>query len=297
MRREDDDGRNIFTVAQEIDEGNIPSFAPSRTSDRAIVERTSVREVNFHGVEFIAWPEGSNTLDEFLDRWHREVLWSLPNLQDLIRRDYVITGGEFSDDDQEGLRQLFTHWGQSRILCVTRVLPTGADRVNEALHQRALDECERDALHNDDLIPGEPVMMQVNDYNQMLFNGDQGLILNISEGGRPHPMAVFPRSDSFVAFHVESLRPVLLQSYAMTVHKAQGSEFDKVVLILPDRDLPINTREILYTALTRSRVSTVIIGSRQILKAGIAKVIIRDSGIGEKLRASCADDGGDRPEG
>jgi exodeoxyribonuclease V alpha subunit len=97
-------------------------------------------------------------------------------------------------------------------------------------------------------------------------------------------MAVFPRPDGFAAFHLESLRPVLLHSYAMTVHKAQGSEFDKVVIILPDRDLPINTREILYTGLTRSRGSVVIIGGREILEAGIARTIARDSGVGEKLR-------------
>jgi exodeoxyribonuclease V alpha subunit len=71
----------------------------------------------------------------------------------------------------------------------------------------------------------------------------------------------------------------------MTVHKAQGSEFDRVVLILPERDLPINTREVLYTALTRSRESVVLIGSHDILELGIAKTISRDSGIAEKLRA------------
>ena len=70
----------------------------------------------------------------------------------------------------------------------------------------------------------------------------------------------------------------------MTVHKAQGSEFERVALILPDHDLPINTREILYTALTRSRSSAVVVGARHIFKSGIAKLITRDSGIAEKLR-------------
>ena len=55
-------------------------------------------------------------------------------------------------------------------------------------------------------------------------------------------------------------------------------------LILPDRDLPINTREILYTALTRSRQSVVIVGSREIFEAGIRKTISRDSGIVDKLK-------------
>ena len=129
-------------------------------------------------------------------------------------------------------------------------------------------------------------MMQVNDYNRGIFNGDQGLILNVSNAAVPSQWLSSRGTDGFAAFHVDSLRSVLVHSYAMTVHKAQGSEFDTVGLILPDRDLPINTREILYMALTRSRRSVVIVGGREILEAGIRRTISRDSGIVEKLRNS-----------
>ncbi|MHC5541087.1 ATP-dependent DNA helicase, partial [Singulisphaera rosea] len=132
---------------------------------------------------------------------------------------------------------------------------------------------------------GEPVMMQVNDYNRMVFNGDQGLVLNVSDGSPPRLMAVFPRPDGYGIFHLDSLRPVLRHSYAMTVHKSQGSEFDRVALVLPDRDLPINTREVLYTALTRSRTSVVLVGDRNLFEQGVAREIRRDSGIAEKLEA------------
>jgi exodeoxyribonuclease V alpha subunit len=97
-------------------------------------------------------------------------------------------------------------------------------------------------------------------------------------------MAMFRRSDSFAAFHVDSLRPVLVHSYAMTVHKAQGSEFDTLALVLSDRDLPINTREIIYTALTRSRQGVVIVGAREISDAGVRRTISQNSGIVAKLR-------------
>ena len=248
------------------------------------------------GVEFVSSPDGSTVVDEFLELWHREKLRSLSNLDELVNHEYTIVGGNFGEEDQNRLRELFAHWARFRILCVTRVLPmSGADGINAALHQRALDHRDSDQRQQDQLgfrrddddalIPGEPVMMQVNDYNRMLFNGDQGLILDISDGGRPQPMAVFPRAGGFAAFHLESLRPVLLHSYAMTVHKAQGSEFDCVALFLPDRDIPINTREILYTALTRSRSSVVIVGRRDIFESGIARAISRDSGIAEKLRS------------
>jgi exodeoxyribonuclease V alpha subunit len=284
MRPADENGRNILAVAQAIDQGTRPTLASSKMGDETIIERESVVDVTFRGVEFLSSLEGSIVPDAFLDRWHRDLIRLTPDVNDLVARDYRIIDGSFSEADKKALRRVFEHWEQFRILCVTRVSPTmGADRINAALHQRLLDELRLTSQRDNDIVPGEPVMMQVNDYNRGIFNGDQGLVLNIVERGRPESMAVFRRSDSFVAFHVDSLRSVLVHSYAMTVHKGQGSEFDRLALILPDRDLPINTRELIYTALTRSRQGVVIIGDRAILEAGIKRTISRDSGIVAKL--------------
>jgi exodeoxyribonuclease V alpha subunit len=284
MRKEDENGANILAVAQAADRGDKPVFASTKTRDGTIVRRDSVADITFRGVEFLASLEGPTVLDAFLDLWHHDLIRSNPEVNDLVQRDYKLVDGNFSEADQEALRRCFEHWERLRILCVTRVsLTTGADRVNAALHERLLDELRLTSQRDHDSIAGEPVMMQVNDYNRGIFNGDQGLVLNVVDRGGPEPMAVFRRSDGFAAFQLDSLRSVLVHSYAVTVHKAQGSEFDTVGLILPDRDLPINTREILYTALTRSRQSVVIVGDREILEAGIRRMISRDSGITEKL--------------
>jgi exodeoxyribonuclease V alpha subunit len=285
MRKDDEHGANILAVAQAIDRGDKPALAPSKTSDRTIVERESVADITFQGVEFVASLEGPVVLDAFLDRWHHDKVRSNRDVNDLVQRDYKIVKGDFSDPEKEALNRCFKHWESLRILCVTRVSPnTGADRINQALHQRWLNERRLSSQRDHDLVAGEPVMMRVNDYNRGIFNGDQGLVLNVVEAGRPEAMAVFRRSEGFAAFPLDALRPVLVHSYAMTVHKSQGSEFGAVALVLPDRDLPINTREILYTALTRSQRSVVIIGGRAVLEAGIRKTISRESGIVDKLR-------------
>jgi exodeoxyribonuclease V alpha subunit len=294
MRQEDKKGNNILAVARAIDNGDIPTTASSRTSDQTILEPDpqtiaeydSVAKITFQGVEFVA-SDGTIVLDEFLDRWHRELIRSKPDVNDLVQRDYSAVDGRFSEADEELLEHCFKHWEQFRILCVTRVSrTTGADRINASIHQRLIDELGLALSRDHHLSPGEPVMMQVNDYGRGIFNGDQGLILNVDLGDRPEPMAVFRRSGRFAAFHVDSLRSVLVHSYAMTVHKAQGSEFNNLGLILPDNDLPINTREIIYTALTRSRQGVVIVGARGILEAGINRTISRDSGIVAKLIGS-----------
>jgi exodeoxyribonuclease V alpha subunit len=287
MRTDNPDGRNILTVSQAIDAGIVPEFAPERTGDGMVRLADGVADVSFHGVELV---ESRAELAGFLDRWHAEVVRGLPDFDALVSHTYVVAeAGAFGAEDCDRLRRVFDHFERARILCLTRVRPTGSDHVNKALHRRSL--ITRGLGFGSglgaELIPGEPVMMQVNDYDRMIFNGDQGLILHVSDGGGRPPalMAVFPREAEFVPFPLETLRANLVHSYALTVHKAQGSEYEQVALILPDVDLPINSREILYTALTRSRRAVTILGTRGILTQGIARRVHRSSGVADLLRA------------
>src|SRR5262249_35041052 len=126
-----------------------------------------------------------------------------------------------------------------------------------------------------------------NDYDRGLFNGDQGVVLRVSDGGPPCAMVVFPRrradGASFVVYHLDSIRPAIQLAYAMTIHKSQGSEFDHAGVLLPDDDLPLLTRELLYPAVPRGRRSVVLVGRREILEAGVARQIRRFSGVADKL--------------
>jgi exodeoxyribonuclease V alpha subunit len=79
------------------------------------------------------------------------------------------------------------------------------------------------------------------------------------------------------------LRDGLTLAFALTVHKAQGSEYDQVALVLPEVPIPLTSRELLYTALTRSRQSVVVCGEQEILAAAIAQTGARSSGIADKL--------------
>jgi len=65
----------------------------------------------------------------------------------------------------------------------------------------------------------------------------------------------------------------------MTIHKSQGSEFDKVLIILPEKVSPIMTRELLYTALTRAKTKVTIIASEQAIIESIKRPIARASGL------------------
>ena len=72
-------------------------------------------------------------------------------------------------------------------------------------------------------------------------------------------------------------------AYAMTVHKSQGSEFDRVLLVLPPDSSRLLTRELLYTGITRARRSVAIWGDALVFGAGIERRLERASGLGDAL--------------
>ena len=69
----------------------------------------------------------------------------------------------------------------------------------------------------------------------------------------------------------------------MTVHKSQGSEFDRVLFVLPDRDSPVLTRELIYTGITRARNSLEIWTRDEILAGAVSRRTLRGSGLGSLL--------------
>jgi exodeoxyribonuclease V alpha subunit len=102
--------------------------------------------------------------------------------------------------------------------------------------------------------------------------------------GEQIPMALFPRGDNFVAFRFEALREFVELGYAMTVHKAQGSEFDSIAIVLPEKPVAVLTRELIYTAVSRSRTSVVIVGDESVLSDAIATRVERFSGLADRLK-------------
>jgi exodeoxyribonuclease V alpha subunit len=290
MDPSDPGGRAILSAAQLINSGEADAlFGAGNGQEPLVAERGSAEDLTFDRIELLGGVEKAPLREAFLEKWYAERVRGLPGFDRLIKKEYRQEVAGFSEADRADLGRLQAHFDSFRLLCVTRsdARPTGAEAVNAFLHARALASRPADAAGSGHpaFLPGEPVMMQRNDYDREIFNGDQGLILRVADpGAASHRfMAVFPRGETFAAFHLDTLRSDLELSYATTVHKAQGSEYDFVGLVLPETDLPLLTRELLYTALTRSRRSVVILGEKDFLRVAAKARIRRSSGIGEKL--------------
>jgi exodeoxyribonuclease V alpha subunit len=280
-------GRSILLAARSINDGDVTLLNAVDESNTPIVpRRSSPKELAFAGVEFLA--TSSRDFGPFLDRWYAERVRGGREIAELVGHEYVERDGRFDDADCERLRQLFAHAGKSRILCVTRVFETGADQINARLHSRAAESAGL-AAERLPFAVGEPLIVLRNDYERGLFNGDNGIRLWVRRGAASQiPMAIFPRGDNFVAFRFDALREFVELGYAMTVHKAQGSEFDSIAIILPEKPVAVLTRELIYTAVSRSRASVVLVGNESTFNHAIASRVERFSGLAEGIRAAIA---------
>ncbi len=191
-------------------------------------------------------------------------------------RDYLSTG-------DPGLA--LERFERFRILCAVRAGPFGVDAVNglarRALAAAGLLPAERGGA--DAWYGGRPVLIVRNDYELGLFNGDMGIAMPDPGRAGGEPGVFFPAAAGsprrFEPFRLSSHETV----FAMTVHKSQGSEFDDVLLVLPDRDCPVLTRELIYTAVTRARRTVTLWGRRRILAAALARTVERASGLRDRL--------------
>jgi exodeoxyribonuclease V alpha subunit len=174
-----------------------------------------------------------------------------------------------------------------RILCALNIGPLGVQAINR-LAEKVLNQnnlINPDPMKENPWYSGRPVLITRNHYPLGLFNGDIGVTLPDSKSGH-HQLAVFfPGGNEGVRQYRPYQLPEHETVYAMTVHKSQGSEFDEVLLLLPDRDFSILSRELIYTALTRAREKVTIWGSRSIISRAIDRRIARSSGLRDALWA------------
>ncbi len=176
--------------------------------------------------------------------------------------------------------ETFALFNRFRILCALREGPYGVRALN-LLVERLLRK-EGCIGRDGRWYTGRPVMITRNDYNLRLFNGDVGIVLPDPQD-RGEARVFFPAATG----GFRKLPPLRLPEhetvFAMTVHKSQGSEFDRVLFLLPDRDAPVLTRELVYTGLTRARQGVEIRGREEVFLNAVSRKIERASGLRDSL--------------
>jgi exodeoxyribonuclease V alpha subunit len=175
-----------------------------------------------------------------------------------------------SVDDIDAALALAQH---ARVLTALRNGPQGAGPLGARIEE-ALAGAQRAPYFH-----GRLVAITENSYRHGLFNGDLGLCLRSEDG-----TAVWFRTAAGLRpFHPGAL-PAHAGAFAMTVHKAQGSEFDTVWLQLPKQPARTLSRELIYTAMTRARTTLHVCASETALRAALGVRAQRVSGLAARLR-------------
>ena len=125
-------------------------------------------------------------------------------------------------------------------------------------------------------------MITRNHYPLRLFNGDIGIAFELDKGATLR--VCFAGSDGELRTFSPDQLPCHETCFATTVHKAQGAEFDHALLLLPDRQSPVLTRELIYTGLTRVRSHIDLWANTEVLSVAIASKIERSSGLFDALQ-------------
>jgi exodeoxyribonuclease V alpha subunit len=271
-------GRKLIHLAEKINSRKVPSITPLDI-DQALADEqkgwafvSSIEEKRLSDI-LLKWIE-KHYLKPYVD--------SKKSYIELVQEAAEFTSYEleYTKAGHLLLSAIFAEIEKTRILTLTRVGALGCEMVNALLSRMLIRVVGKKAnLHMDvrlGLFPGAQIIIRRNDYAKELFNGDMGVVLMDSDGMLK---IYFQRAAIFMGYSIDMLPPFEL-AFALTVHKSQGSEYERILLLLPDdlEHLLLN-KEMLYTAVTRAKRQVVIYGRKEIFEKAITRSVLRQSGM------------------
>jgi exodeoxyribonuclease V alpha subunit len=215
------------------------------------------------GVRWIAVDSGADGAEQALSPVRERVLEAARSVIDAARAGRA----------QEAIDAL----GSFRLLCAHRRGPQGVDTWTARIEAWLGDELDDFAADRRWYV-GRPILVSANDYELRLYNGDTGVVV----AGADDVSAAFERRGALLEVSPSRLAAVET-SYAMTIHKSQGSQFQTAAVLLPEAGSRILTRELLYTAATRARDLLILAGTEQAIRAAVDRPVARASGLALRL--------------
>ncbi|MGQ0847272.1 MAG: exodeoxyribonuclease V subunit alpha [Sporichthyaceae bacterium] len=260
-----------LTRPRRYDErGTIAALAAAVRENRVDAVLEAVRN-NAPSVQFVEIPD--------------DLAWVPESMLAALAEDIQTTGASvlraaLAGEAEVALKAVDEH----RLLCAHRAGPRGVRHWSDRVLLWLAEKGVRPAAGAGQSRPiGEPLLVTANAADLGLFNGDTGVVVADPESDRP--VVAFRTSEGLRRLplgRLPDVRPV----YAMTVHKAQGSEFARVTVILPPAASPLATRQTLYTALTRATDEVRLIGSAEALERAVSHPAARASGLAARLHAA-----------
>jgi exodeoxyribonuclease V alpha subunit len=211
-------------------------------------------------------PWVKHEFEKHLDSYLKKIIVDFNNIQ----TPYL------SFQKEKSVERAYELFNRFRVLCVHRNGLYGSEIINNLIEQLLMPRSKHNRRF---FYQGKPLIINENNYAMDLFNGDTGIVWPDENGSLK---AFFPSSDvnkhEFRSFDL-NLLPSFSSAYAITVHKAQGSGFQQVLIITPSELSPLMTREMIYTALSRAEKRAVLWTKAKILSKALQSVTKRHSNL------------------
>lgn len=262
---------NKFANKINMQEKTFVEIMP-RSSIKSLPIITEIKE-NFLFIENIKdnLNDFRNMIEQFIETYYFNLQ---SNYQKTIQ---YISNKELNNENKFKLKnsfdELYNYITNLKILTTLKEGPYGSNKINLFIKETFREKNNR---YFKDLFPGLPIVITQNDYSLKLFNGDTGIILADKAGILK---VIFKKFDDYIILPLDILHSFEL-AFAITIHKSQGSEYNEIIIILPDdENNPLLTKEILYTGITRAKNKVFIYGKKIVFKKAISNKIMRESGI------------------
>ncbi len=179
-----------------------------------------------------------------------------------------------------GFEQIYQAFNRFQVLCSNRQGKHSVADINYRVEQKL---AEQNRIELSGLwYPGRPVMVTQNNPALHLYNGDIGICMADVSTGKL--MVYFQRADGSVKKYLPARVPHCETVFAMTIHKSQGSEFEEVLIVLPEAINPVLTKELLYTAITRAKKTIKLVAGEAVFTATVRQKIERVTGLVDKFK-------------
>ncbi len=198
------------------------------------------------------------------------------------------------ETDKKQLDVLFEKMEKSKILCAENLVPRGVSSINSFLCRNFIDKTKGTSIEG--YYPGEVMMINKNNKMLDLYNGDSGILVKFSGDDTIYFMLQKSsiliskegkRTDNIFKIGKYMFYPIRMitrseidLAYAISIHKSQGSDYKNILVLLPNKKgHPLLNRQIVYTAITRTKGNTYLVSSQERLEESRDRIIIRDTNL------------------
>ena len=167
-----------------------------------------------------------------------------------------------------------------RLLCAHREGPYGVRAWNKQVERWVTEETGQPVYG--EWYVGRPLLVTSNDHTLEIYNGETGAAVRLPDGRLRAWISGSERLRDFAPGRLEAIETM----HAMTIHKSQGSQAERITVLLPEADSRLLTRELFYTAVTRAQRHVTVVGTEAAVRSAVTTPAQRATGLAERLRGA-----------